>query len=119
MTVWPTKPLCEEFHRLMPEAQIDKLDELHPDFNINVRPEQQKLVKADVIVLQFPVWWYSQPALMHRWMEEVFQHGFSHGSKGQVLQGKKLIASFTTGAPKEAYTHEVLGCNQRNSLCHR
>lgn len=103
------KTIIEEFHRLMPEAEIDKLDELYPDFNIDVEAEQQKLVGADVIVLQFPVWWYSQPALMHRWMEEAFQHGFSHGSKGKALQGKKLIASFTTGAPKEAYTHEVLG----------
>lgn len=32
----------------------------------------------------------------------MFLHGFSHGSKG-VLGGKKLIVSFTTGAPAAAY----------------
>lgn len=97
------KTIIEEFHRLMPEAELSLLDELYPDFQINVEAEQQKLVKADVIVLQFPVWWYSQPSLMHRWMEDTFQHGFSHGSKGKALVGKRLIASFTTGAPEEAY----------------
>lgn len=97
------KTIIEEFKRLMPEAETSLLDELYPDFNINVETEQQKLVKADVIILQFPVWWYSQPSLMHKWMEDTFQHGFSHGSKGKALVGKKLLASFTTGAPKEAY----------------
>lgn len=97
------KTIIEEFHRLMPEAELDMLDQLYPDFNINVEAEQQKLVKADTIILQFPVWWYSQPSLMHRWMEDTFQHGFSHGSKGKALVGKRLVASFTAGAPKEAY----------------
>ena len=40
---------------------------------------------------------------MHRWMEDVFEHGFSHGSKGKALLGKNLVASFTTGAPEEMY----------------
>ena len=40
---------------------------------------------------------------MHKWMEDVFVHGFSHGSKGKALVGKKLILSFTTGAPENMY----------------
>lgn len=103
------RTIIEEFHRLMPEAELSLLDELYPDFIINVEAEQQKLIKADVIILQFPVWWYSQPALLHKWMEDTFQHGFSHGTTGKALAGKKLIASFTAGAPAEAYTKEVMG----------
>lgn len=68
--------------------------------------EQQRLLKADVIVLQFPVFWYSAPSLLERWMEETFRHGFSHGSTGDKLKGKKLVLSFTTGAPAEMYSHE-------------
>lgn len=45
------------------------------------------------------------PALMKKWLDEVFLHGFSHGSKG-VLGGKKFLVSFTTGAPAVAYTGE-------------
>lgn len=98
------KTIMEEFHRRMPDAALDILCELYPDYKIDVEAEQRKLVDADVIVLQFPVFWYSQPSLMHKWMEETFRHGFSHGSKGKALVGKKLIASFTTGAPAEAYS---------------
>ena len=36
-------------------------------------------------------------------MEDVFVRGFSHGSTGKALAGKKLILSFTTGAPESAY----------------
>ena len=97
------KTIIEEFHRLMPDAELDLLCELYPDYNIDFEAEQRKLVNADVIVLQFPVFWYSQPSLMHKWMEETFRHGFSHGSTGKALVGKYIIASFTTGAPAEAY----------------
>ena len=39
-------------------------------------------------------------------MEETFRHGFSHGSTGDKLKGKKLVLSFTTGAPEALYSHE-------------
>ncbi len=39
----------------LPKAEIVKLDSLYPDFNIDVAAEQKRLVKADVIVLQFPI----------------------------------------------------------------
>ena len=82
---------------------IDRLDALYPDFTIDVEAEQAKLVAADVIVLQYPVFWYGMPALMQKWMEDVFAHGFSHGSTGKALVGKKLVVSMTIGAPEEAY----------------
>jgi putative NADPH-quinone reductase len=40
---------------------------------------------------------------MKLWVDEVFVHGFAHGSTAK-LGGKKLLLSFTTGAPELAYT---------------
>ncbi len=40
---------------------------------------------------------------MKQWLDEVFIHGFAHGSTAK-LGGKKLILSFTTGAPQAAYS---------------
>lgn len=97
------KIIMEDLERLLPEAAFDYLDRLYPDYKINVPAEQQKLVDADIIVLQFPIFWYSMPALLAKWMEDVCVHGFSHGSKGKALVGKKLILSFTVGAPESAY----------------
>lgn len=82
---------------------VDRLDALYPGYVIDVAAEQAKLVAADVIVLQYPIFWYAMPALMQKWMEDAFQHGFSHGSTGKALVGKKLVVSMTTGAPEQAY----------------
>lgn len=97
------KTILEEIAKKLPEAEIDYLDQLYPDYKIDVKLEQEKLVKADVIVLQFPIFWYSIPSLMSKWMEDTFKHGFSHGSTGDKLKGKKVVASFTTGAPEALY----------------
>ena len=99
------RTILEELNKILPDAEYDYLDRLYPDYKINVEAEQQKLMKADIIVLQFPLFWYSVPSLMSRWIEQAFVHGFSHGSKGDKLKGKKLVASFTSGAPEEMYCY--------------
>lgn len=96
------KLILETLKKRLPDAGFDFLDGLYPDFKIDVKAEQEKLTKADVIVLQFPVFWYSYPSLMHKWMEDVFVFGFSHGT-GTALKGKTLVASLTSGAPEEIY----------------
>lgn len=98
------KNIIEKLKDDISNAEFDILSELYPDYKIDVQKEQEKLLKADIIVLQYPIFWYSMPSLLERWMEEVFKHGFSHGSTGDKLKGKKLIISFTTGAPEEAYS---------------
>ncbi|MBS4912818.1 MAG: NAD(P)H-dependent oxidoreductase [Veillonella sp.] len=100
------KYLLEDLKAKLPEAVFDDLDAQYADFQFDVKAEQKKMEEADIIVLQFPLYWYSMPALLHRWMEQTFTHGWSHGTTGQALQGKTLIASFTTGAPEGAYTPE-------------
>lgn len=91
--------------RLLPQAEFVMLDKLYPDFRIDVTTEQQRLVNADIIILQFPFYWYGIPSLMKRWIEDTFTHGFSHGATGNKLHGKKLIMSFTSGAPVDMYRH--------------
>lgn len=105
------KIIMQELETAMPAARTVYLDRLYPDFRIDVQAEQQNLLWADVIVLQFPVFWFSMPSLLHRWMEETFLHGFSHGSTGDKLRGKKLVISFTTGAPAGAMQWETFFAN--------
>jgi putative NADPH-quinone reductase len=97
------RTIVEKFKSLHPEAEIDELYKLYPDFRIDVKREQQKLLKADYIILQFPMYWYNAPALLRQWFESVLEHGFAYGSTGKALQGKKLILSITTGSPFDAY----------------
>ncbi len=100
------KTILEETKKLLPEAEFVYLDKLYPDFCINVQAEQECLLRADIIVLQYPLFWYSAPSLLHRWMEQTFTHGFSHGRTGDKLRGKQLVLSFTSGAPEEMYRYD-------------
>ena len=85
------KTIVEELTSLIPGAVVDQLDDLYPDYRIDVAAEQAKLAAADVIVLQYPLWWYGWPSLLQKWVEDVFVRGFSHGSTGTALAGKKLV----------------------------
>ncbi|MBH5329695.1 NAD(P)H-dependent oxidoreductase [Eikenella sp. S3360] len=97
--------ILAEVAKALPEAEIRKLDALYPERRFNIEAEQSALLKADVIVFQFPFSWYSVPGLMKLWIDEVFVHGFAHGSNAK-LAGKKLIISFTTGAPAAVYQRD-------------
>ena len=85
------KGIIENFISLHPDAEIDELYKLYPDFKIDVKKEQEKLLKADYIILQFPMFWYNAPALMRQWFESVLEHGFAYGSKGKALEGKNYF----------------------------
>lgn len=100
------RAILDEFHRMVPEVEIVCLDALYPDFSIDVDTEQKRLVEAETIVFEFPLWWYSAPSLMRRYFETVLSYGFAFGVNGTALQGKKVVFSFTAGAPAEAYTKD-------------
>lgn len=86
------------------DAEIRRLDTLYPDYQIDVESEQEALLGADVIVLQFPFYWYSIPALLKKWLDDVFAYDFAYGSKGDKLKDKEFILSFTVGGPDESYS---------------
>ena len=100
------KAILEELEKLLPEAEIRKLDELYPDYQIDIKAEQAALVKADIIVFQYPTHWYSVPALLKVYIDKVMEHSWAYGSKGNALKGKFFIASTTVGGPEKEYQHE-------------
>jgi putative NADPH-quinone reductase len=72
-------------------------------FSDDIKREQQYLSDADLIIFQFPLWWYSMPALLKGYIDRVFSYGFAYGSK-RALEGKKILVNMTTGAPEFAWT---------------
>jgi glutathione-regulated potassium-efflux system ancillary protein KefG len=94
----------------MPNVTFHDLYEEYPDFQIDVRREQELLLAHDVIVFQHPFYWYSCPALLKEWMDLVLEHGFAYGHNGTALAGKVLLNAITTGGPREAY--EATGYNR-------
>ncbi|MGQ9367907.1 NAD(P)H-dependent oxidoreductase [Azospirillum sp. ST 5-10] len=45
----------------------------------DVAAEQRKLLWADLLILQFPLWWYSMPAILKGWVDRVYAYGFAYG----------------------------------------
>ncbi|MCS6057593.1 NAD(P)H-dependent oxidoreductase [Klebsiella variicola subsp. variicola] len=76
--------ILDEVETALPDAEIRRLDWLYPDGKFNISAEQESLLKADVIVWQFPFSWYGLPGLMKQWLDEVFVHGFAHGSTAKL-----------------------------------
>ncbi|MBA0196120.1 NAD(P)H-dependent oxidoreductase [Pectobacterium brasiliense] len=99
------KIILDNLDYSLPDAKQIHLDKLYPNYIFDIHKEQERLMNADIIVLQFPFFWYGVPSLMKKWIEDVFSHGFSHGSTGDKVKGKKLLLSFTSGAPESMYQY--------------
>lgn len=75
----------------------------YPRFKINVEREQERLLEHDVIVFQFPLFWYSTPALLKEWQDLVLEYGFAYGEGGDKIAGKFLAPVITAGGPEDYY----------------
>jgi glutathione-regulated potassium-efflux system ancillary protein KefG len=78
----------------------------YPNEEINVEEEHERMEQVDRIVLQFPFYWYSSPALLKKWIDTVMTFGWAYGQDGNALQGKELLLAISTGGPAEAYSAE-------------
>lgn len=77
--------------------------DLYPDFAIDVEAEQEALARADVVVWQHPIYWYTVPALLKHWWEKVLAYGWAYGTGGRALVGKRVLWVPTTGGDASAY----------------
>lgn len=89
-------PLAEQRHAW-------RTDSLPKD----VLTEIGKLKQADLVILQFPLWWHSAPAVLKGWMDRVFVSGGLYTSQMRYgtgyFRGRRALVSVTTGAPRAAF----------------
>lgn len=76
----------------------------YPRFDINADLEQRRLLDHEVILFQFPMFWYSTPSIIKEWQDLVLEHGFAYGSGGDKLKGKTLMLAITAAGPADAYS---------------
>ncbi|WGS83899.1 NAD(P)H-dependent oxidoreductase [Methylomonas sp. UP202] len=78
----------------------------------DVIAEQEKLKRADAVLLLFPLWWFGVPAILKGWIERVYAFGFGYGFKdgtnqhryGEgLLKGKRALVCVMTGGPEADY----------------
>jgi putative NADPH-quinone reductase len=98
------KTIIQELQKSDLSIEIRSLYDLYPDYKIHVKAEQEALIRNHTIVFQYPFYWYNMTALLKLWFDEVFQHQFAFGSKGDKLKGKNFVPSFTVGGKEKDYT---------------
>lgn len=76
---------------------------LYPDGAIDVKAEQRAVEQADRIVFQFPIYWFSSPALLKSWEDAVLEHGWAYGHEGHAFEGKEFAVAVSTGSPESKY----------------
>lgn len=85
---------------------VHDLYERYPDFNIDVKAEQELLLRHEVIIWQHPFYWYSIPPLLKQWIDLVLEFGWAYGPGGEALQGKYLFNAISTGGREEVYQEQ-------------
>ncbi len=91
--------LAQQMHGI----EVIDLYEAYPNFMIDVSVEQAKLAAADVIIWQYPFYWYGAPALLKQWMDNTFAYGFAYGEGGTALEGKYCLCVMSAGGSAAAY----------------
>lgn len=80
-----------------------------------ITEEQRKLLWADFVIFQFPLWWYGMPAILKGWVDRVYAYGFAYGvgehggarwgrrfGEG-TLEGRRAMVATTVGGRAAQY----------------
>ncbi len=77
----------------------------HHAFSDDIEAELEKLIWCDLLNLQFPLWWWSVPAMMKGWIDRVFVNGLAYGKGRRMdtggLRGRRAMLTITTGCYPE------------------
>lgn len=93
----------KHLHPHADKVTVHELYKSYPDGRIDASAEQKLLESHDRIILQFPLFWFSTPALLKQWMDDVFAYGWAFGPGGDKLEGKEIGVAVSTGGPAHAY----------------
>ena len=70
-------------------------------FSADIRDELDKLLWCDCLILQFPLFWFSLPAILKGWIDRVFVNGVVYGGGKWYdrggLGGRRAMLAFSTG----------------------
>ena len=83
---------------------IHDVHQAYPDGAIDVAREQALVEAHADVVLQFPVYWFSCPPLLKKWLDEVLAHGWAYGTGGDAFRGRKVALAVTAGIREEDFT---------------
>lgn len=85
----------------------------------DVSKETDKFKDADLVIYQFPLWWFAVPGQLKMFIDSIFGYGKLYNGDGRtwedpdhnygtggLMNGKHYVLSITCNAPKHAYEGE-------------
>jgi len=88
----------------LPQVEVRSLYDRYPDFDIDPAAEHAALAKARLVVWMHPLYWYTAPALLKHWFDQVLVRGWAYGEGGTALAGKDCLWVTTTGGDEIAFS---------------
>lgn len=78
----------------------------------DIAGEIEKLKRADLLILNFPIYWFSVPAMLKGWIDRVLISGLCYGGMRFYdqggLKGKKAALSFTLGGRPHMFGEDAI-----------
>ncbi|WP_306603589.1 NAD(P)H-dependent oxidoreductase [Azonexus sp.] len=78
----------------------------------DIREEVAKVDWCDLLILNFPIFWFSVPAIMKGWIDRVFVSGRFYGGKRFYdqggMRGKQAMLSFTLGGREHMFGPQAI-----------
>jgi NAD(P)H dehydrogenase (quinone) len=115
-----------------PEFFKQQIEEMHATevhgFAPDVEAEMRKMEACDLMIWQFPLWWFGLPGILKGWADRVLAMDRTYGGdrfyENGVFKDKRALLSLTTGGPEAAYQkggwngeiHSILRPIQRGIL---
>lgn len=110
----PVASAADFGQRQNPDHLVYALEQRHAHTNgtlaPDVRSELAKLLWCDLLILNFPIFWFSVPAMLKGWIDRVLVSGVVYGGKRFYdrggLAGKRAMLSVTIGGQSHMFTRE-------------
>src|SRR5262249_33129806 len=81
-------------------------------FAADIAREQRRLEWSEVLIFNFPLYWFSVPAILKGWIDRVLSVGFAYGGgkwyETAPLAGRRALLSFTLGATADRFERDAL-----------
>uniref|UniRef100_UPI003F498486 NAD(P)H-dependent oxidoreductase n=1 Tax=Cupriavidus yeoncheonensis TaxID=1462994 RepID=UPI003F498486 len=107
----PVASAADFGNRANPEYCVYALEQRNGVTNRTISPdiqrELEKLMQCDLLVLNFPLFWFSTPAILKGWLDRVLVSGTVYGGTRFYdrggLRGKRALVSVTLGGQEHMF----------------
>jgi putative NADPH-quinone reductase len=94
------------FEPVLAEADEPDWNNAAKQYSEDIHHLYSELQANDTVVMAFPVWWFSFPAIMKGYIDRVWNNGLAYGD-GSTLKGKKFRFVALVGGTQS--THQKYG----------